>query len=384
MTKQQLPKGWEMVKFGDIAKHISKRVEPSETDLEIYVGLEHLDPDSLKIKRHGVPGDVEGQKLLVKKGQIIFCKRRAYQRKVAVADWDCICSTDAMILEANPDNVIPEFLPFFMQSDEFVNRVIAHSEGSLSPRIKWKILAEQEFEIPCLEQQNKIVIASRKASIVVESIEQALLSLEKLKNQSLNNYCISYAPKKLKDFGVSLIDGDRGKAYPKTKDFKDDGYCLFLNAKNVTQVGFIFKEKQFIGKEQDKMLRKGKLIEGDIVITTRGTVGNVGLYCSCQFKHVRINSGMAILRCNDSELNNTFLYDFLRTKLARSLIVSKAFGSAQPQLTLKILENIEVPYLPSHKQIEFSNLYKKFDDIKQTLLAKKRNVFSFLKSIGNV
>ena len=130
MTKQQLPEGWQMVKFGDIAKHISKRVEPSETDLEIYVGLEHLDPDSLKIKRHGVPSDVEGQKLLVKKGQIIFCKRRAYQRKVAVADWDCICSTDAMVLEANPDNVIPEFLPFFMQSDEFVNRVIAHSEGS--------------------------------------------------------------------------------------------------------------------------------------------------------------------------------------------------------------------------------------------------------------
>ena len=57
MTEQQLPEGWQMVKFGDIAKHISKRVEPSETDLEIYVGLEHLDPDSLKIKRHGTPSD---------------------------------------------------------------------------------------------------------------------------------------------------------------------------------------------------------------------------------------------------------------------------------------------------------------------------------------
>ena len=79
MTEQQLPEGWQMVKFGDIAKHISKRVEPSETDLEIYVGLEHLDPDSLKIKRHGMPSDVEGQKLLVKRGQIIFGKRRAYQ-----------------------------------------------------------------------------------------------------------------------------------------------------------------------------------------------------------------------------------------------------------------------------------------------------------------
>ena len=93
---------YQEVKFGEIAKHISKRVEPSETTLEIYVGLEHLDPDSLKITRHGVPSDVAGQKLLVKKGQIIFGKRRAYQRKVAVADWDCICSAHAMVLEAIP------------------------------------------------------------------------------------------------------------------------------------------------------------------------------------------------------------------------------------------------------------------------------------------
>ncbi|MBF4354783.1 restriction endonuclease subunit S, partial [Vibrio anguillarum] len=98
MTERQLPEGWQVVKFGDIAKHISKRVEPSETELKVYVGLEHLDPDSLKIKRHGVPSDVAGQKLLVKKGQIIFGKRRAYQRKIAVADWDCICSAHAMVL----------------------------------------------------------------------------------------------------------------------------------------------------------------------------------------------------------------------------------------------------------------------------------------------
>lgn len=66
---KRLSEGWRMVKFGDMAKHISKRVEPSETDLNIYVGLEHLDPDSLRIKRHGVPSDVGGQKLLVKKAK---------------------------------------------------------------------------------------------------------------------------------------------------------------------------------------------------------------------------------------------------------------------------------------------------------------------------
>ena len=157
MSEQQLFEGWQMMKFGDIAKHISKRVEPSETELEIYVGLEHLDPDSLRINRHGVPSDVEGQKLLAKKGQVIFGKRRAYQRKVAVADWDCICSAHAMVLEANPKNVISEFLPFFMQSDSFMNRAVAISEGSLSPTIKWKILAQQSFPFPNLEEQAKLL-----------------------------------------------------------------------------------------------------------------------------------------------------------------------------------------------------------------------------------
>ena len=97
---------YQEVKFGEIANHISKRVEPSETTLEVYVGLEHLDPDSLKITRHGVPSDVAGQNCWLKRSDH-FGKRRAYQRKVAVADWDCICSAHAMVLEAIPGKILP-------------------------------------------------------------------------------------------------------------------------------------------------------------------------------------------------------------------------------------------------------------------------------------
>lgn len=320
---------------------------------------------------------------MVKKGQIIFGKRRAYQRKVAVADWDCICSAHAMVLEANSEKIIPGFLPFFMQSDIFMNRAIAISEGSLSPTIKWKNLSSQEFKIPSLEKQRKILEISRGALNVIENTERALLSLKVLQNQVLLNYCAAFDVKKIKDYGVSLIDGDRGKDYPKLEDFKEDGYCLFLSAKNVTQTGLVFNDKKFISKERDELLRKGKLIDGDIVITTRGTVGNVGLYNLCKYKNVRINSGMAILRCNNSVLNNTFLYNFLRMETTRNLILSKAFGSAQPQLTLKILENLDVPNMPFSEQEKFNKLYVRFDDIAKTLLAKK-NYFLFLKSIGYI
>lgn len=202
MMEQKIPEGWQIVKFGDIAKNISKRVEPSETDLEIYVGLEHLDPDSLKIKRHGVPADVAGQKLLVKKGQIIFGKRRAYQRKVAVADWDCICSAHAMVLEANSNTVIPEFLPFFMQSDVFMNRAVAISEGSLSPTIKWKALVEQSFLLPLKESQSNFIELFTKIDSNLSSLNLALDSHEQLIEAIVQGVLL--CPKKIKKDSIQI------------------------------------------------------------------------------------------------------------------------------------------------------------------------------------
>nr|WP_242467248.1 restriction endonuclease subunit S [Ectothiorhodospira shaposhnikovii] len=123
--------------------------------MEHYVGLEHLDPDSLRIRRWGSPDDVEATKLVFKKGDIIFGRRRAYQRKLGVAEFDGICSAHAMVLRAKPDVVLPEFLPFFMQSDLFMNRAVEISVGSLSPTINWKTLVVQEFALPSLEEQRK-------------------------------------------------------------------------------------------------------------------------------------------------------------------------------------------------------------------------------------
>lgn len=164
MKNKKLFNEWSVVKFGDIAKQISIRVEPNETNLTRYVGLEHLEPENLDITKFGKPSDVSGQKLLVKKGQIIFGKRRAYQKKVAVADWDCICSAHAMVLEPISEKVLPGFLPFFMQSNSFMDRAKVISEGSLSPTIKWKVLCEQTFSIPSIEQQKHILRLLTKIS----------------------------------------------------------------------------------------------------------------------------------------------------------------------------------------------------------------------------
>ena len=149
-------KGWKRMPFGTFADSINERVEPSEASEDIYVGLEHLDPQNLHIRRWGKGSDVIGTKLRFRKGDIIFGRRRAYQRKLAVAEFDGICSAHAMVTRAKPDIVLPEFLPFLMMSDKFMNRAVEISVGSLSPTINWKTLKLEEFDLPPLDQQRRI------------------------------------------------------------------------------------------------------------------------------------------------------------------------------------------------------------------------------------
>ncbi|WP_212745369.1 restriction endonuclease subunit S [Thermomonas fusca] len=156
----KLKPGWKVWRFDQMATNVNVRIDnPSESGMEHYVGLEHLDADSLKIRRWGTPDEVEATKLMFKKGDIIFGRRRAYQRKLGVAEFDGICSAHAMVLRAKPDVVLPEFLPFFMQSDLFMNRAVEISVGSLSPTINWKTMAAQEFALPSMGEQISLATA---------------------------------------------------------------------------------------------------------------------------------------------------------------------------------------------------------------------------------
>ncbi len=108
-------KGWKRMAFGQFAENVNQRVEPADAADEIYVGLDDLDSGSLHIRRWGKGSDVIGTKLRFRKGDIIFGRWRAYQRKLAVAEVDGICSAHAMVARAKPKVVLPEFLPFPMK-----------------------------------------------------------------------------------------------------------------------------------------------------------------------------------------------------------------------------------------------------------------------------
>ena len=251
-------------KFGEIAFNISERVEPKNTDAEIYVGLEHLDPDSIHIRRTGVPSDVEGTKLKVYKGDIIFGKRRAYQRKAAIAHFDGICSAHSMVLRANPETIEPDLFPFFIHSDIFMNRAVDISEGSLSPTIKWRTLSEQEFCLPSRPIQKKLAELLWAIDDVSEKNHKIAEAINIYKSVFLKRLLSNGSGKELRlgDMGelvrgVGYKPDDVGMEYSNT-------HLPILRSNNIQNGKIKFSNLYFISK--NRINEYQILKEGDIVI----------------------------------------------------------------------------------------------------------------------
>lgn len=143
-------------KFDEIAFNSTEKKKPVDEDKYTYLGLEHLDPDSIYVTRYGADVAPKGDKLVMKKGDVLFGKRRAYQKKVAIAPFDGIFSAHGMVLRPKEDVIDKNFFPMFIKSDYFLDAAIKISVGSLSPTINWRDLKELKFELPSLEEQRKL------------------------------------------------------------------------------------------------------------------------------------------------------------------------------------------------------------------------------------
>ncbi|MBL1243264.1 MAG: restriction endonuclease subunit S [Sulfurimonas sp.] len=178
-----------------------------------------------------------------------------------------------------------------------------------------------------------------------------------------------------------ILDGDRGKNYPKREDFSDNDYCLFLTTKNVSKKGFKFDSTQFISKDKDEILRKGRLERNDLVITTRGTVGNIAFFNQdVPFDIIRINSGMAIIRITAEDLSHSFVNTYFKSNIFYRYVSEIISGSAQPQITITKLKNLTIPIPPPPQQEKIVKVL----DISSALIEKQKELISnydlFLKS----
>lgn len=186
----ELKPGWQRVKFGDVVR-LNKETckNPEAEGIERVIGLEHLEPGDLRIRSWGDVADGTTFTNRVRPGQVLFGKRRAYQRKVAVSDFDAICSGDIYVFETvDQTQLLQELLPYICQTDSFFDYAIGTSAGSLSPRTNWKSLRGYDFALPPLEEQQRISIILKKTACARESFAEALARLEAQKMSLLNNH----------------------------------------------------------------------------------------------------------------------------------------------------------------------------------------------------
>jgi type I restriction enzyme S subunit len=277
VSTDKLPDGWTRLKFADIAASVTERVDdPSAAGVDRYVGLEHLDPESTSIRRWGSPSDVESTKLRFYPGDVIYGRRRAYQRKLGVADFDGICSAHALVLRAKPKVCLPEFLPFFLQSDAFHQRALDISVGSLSPTINWKTLAVQEFALPPIDEQRRVVEILGASTEIVERSRIAVQSARSLMTAYAHELCETEAERGNLTALVDVVEADR----PIT-------YGILMPGPHVAGGVPVIKVKDFPGgfvrendllrtsHEIDAEFARSRLRAGDLIISIRGTVGRV-------------------------------------------------------------------------------------------------------------
>ena len=186
MDASSLKPGWTpRVAFGDVVRLSTERAsDPEAAGFTRYIGLEHIDPGDLTIHRWGNVAEGTTFTNVFRPGQVLFGKRRAYLRKVAVPDFSGVCSGDIYVLESKDDrHLLPDLLPFICQTDRFFEHAVGTSAGSLSPRTHWRSLAEYEFALPALAEQRRIVrvmtrintVSSTRAKLK-RAVERVLLS----------------------------------------------------------------------------------------------------------------------------------------------------------------------------------------------------------------
>lgn len=225
-------------KFEDIAINSTAKKKPTEEDKDTYIGLEHLDSDCLYVTRWGADAAPTGEKLLMKKGDVLFGKRRAYQRKVGIAPFDGIFSAHGMVLRPNEDIIDKDFFPFFISSDQFMEKAVRISVGGLSPTINWKDLRVQEFTLPTIEEQRILADKLWAAYRLKESYKKLLSATQEMvKSQFIEmfgNPLSSIQKNELKKLGdccqinprrpsVSISDSDLVSFVPMPA-VNEDGY----------------------------------------------------------------------------------------------------------------------------------------------------------------
>ena len=245
-----------------------------------------------------------------------------------------------MVLEANPETVLPEFLPFFMQSDVFMNRAVAISEGSLSPTIKWKTLAAQEFKLPSTVEQERLLKVFKKARNTIEIATDNLDSVKTHRRVMLKelfeNHIKKHGLKPIEKFCSAITDGTHDTPKP-----KDKGVPL-VTSKNLKDGTINLEDTYFISENDASEINKRSKVDiGDVLFAMIGKIGSPVVVNKSHGDFCIKN--IALFKLDGSIEKATWLANYLDSSLFDKEIQKNQSGNAQKFLPLTFLRKVKVP-----------------------------------------
>ncbi len=340
---KNLKPGWRQVKFGDVVRLSKARSQdPMADGFERYVGLEHLEPGDLRIRSWGNIADGVTFTSLFQPGQVLFGKRRAYQRKVAVADFSGVCSGDIYVLESKDvQTLLPELLPFICQTDAFFDHAVGTSAGSLSPRTNWTSLADFEFPLAPLDEQRRLVDAfqalertseaHRRVGGVADQLVRSLLS--DILNREWPLAELGSVVQGTQ-YGLSINAGSEGQ-YPMLRMMNiEDGLCVENDIKYVDL--------------NDKDFEAYRLVHGDVLFNRTNSyelVGRTGIY-ELNGDHV-FASYLVRIKTNSEKLEPKFLALYLNSDFGRRQVLAYATKAvSQANVNASNLLRVRLPLPP--------------------------------------
>jgi type I restriction enzyme S subunit len=339
-----MKQGWEERKLGDVCENLdSKRVPVTKRD---RIAGEY--------PYYGATGILDYVNKYIFNEKLVLigedgAKWDSGEKSAFIVEGKYWVNNHAHVIKPDRSIILDEWLVYYLNFSDL--RI--YTTGLTVPKLNQSKLNEITIPLPPLSEQYRLVAILDEAFAAIakakENTEKSLRNsyeiFESYLDKVFANPGKDWDIRKLgdKEF-IEIIDGDRGKNYPKKQDYLEKGYCLFLNTKNVRPDGFDFNETKFISEETDKRLGKGKLVRNDVVMTTRGTIGNLGVFTDdVLFDRIRINSGMLIFRPNLKIISSDYLFEVLRSDFIKSQIRGKVSGAAQPQLPIKTLVNFTIP-----------------------------------------
>jgi type I restriction enzyme, S subunit len=375
-----------ITRFADVVTLSTTRTaDPLAAGIERFVGLEHIEPENLHIRSWGNVADGITFTSTFKRGQVLFGKRRAYQRKVAVADFEGICSSDIYVFESKDPNVLlPELLPFICQSEGFYQYAVKTSAGSLSPRTNWSHLANYEFPLPPVDEQRRIADLLWAADEQFQAIKEAITSHETLlKSFILYEYksAIANYPKSSVDKLGEILMG-RQKAPKYNKGVNPRPFLKVINIGNLEIDLSELEEMDFSERE----VARYKLLKGDILLTegdliSRFNVGRPAIFNGeiedCCFQNTLIR-----FRCNSNMIPFYTLILFEGARLTGTL-AQVAKSTTVTHLGVGRFSTLEIPVTPLEVQRKAENKFHRLLSTRKAMRLHYENSMNLFKKLIN-